>query len=339
MASTTVVTGGQGFFGAWIVKQLLADGEKVVVFDVKEDNNIFAQVLSDAEIASVQRVYGDVGDTETVKQVVLAAKPTAIIHLAGLQIPTCKANPVLGAKVNVIGTINIFEAAKALGEQTGQAPVVVYASSAAILGPRSDYDPAHLPLPDDYPHKPTTIYGIFKQCNEGTGRIYHADHKIRSVGLRPYTCYGVGREFGLTSAPTKALKAAILGRDYHIPFAGLTGFSYVEDIAKIFIGCARAQFDGALVFNIRGDVITVEEFIKIANEAVPETRGRITCAGNELAIMADVDESKLKQLIHTVQPPLFPGEAITTPIGEAVARMAAVYRALHAQGKLNDKDL
>ena len=57
--TTTVVTGGQGFFGAWIVKKLLQDGENVVVFDMKEDNNIFSQVLSDAEIAAVKRVYGE----------------------------------------------------------------------------------------------------------------------------------------------------------------------------------------------------------------------------------------------------------------------------------------
>lgn len=116
---------------------------------------------------------------------------------------------------------------------------------------------------------------MFKQCNEGCARIYSQDYKIPSVGLRPYTCYGVGREFGLTSAPTKAIKAAILGRDFAIPFAGLTGFSYVEDIARIFIGCSRASFEGALVFNIRGDVISVEEFVAI---------GKLCAANNTLCI-------------------------------------------------------
>ncbi len=140
---------------------------------------------------------------------------------------------------------------------------MVYASSAAVLGPRSDYKQEDLPLPDNFPHSPRTLYGIYKQANEGTGRIYHQDYKIKSVGLRPYTCFGVGREFGATSAPTKAIKAAILGRTYEIPFSGLTGFSFIEDIARIFIGCTRAVFDGAPVFNIRGDAITIDEFIKI----------------------------------------------------------------------------
>lgn len=57
---------------------------------------------------------GNIADTEYTKKVITEAKPTAIIHLAGLQIPTCRANPILGAQVNVIGTLNVFEAAKAV---------------------------------------------------------------------------------------------------------------------------------------------------------------------------------------------------------------------------------
>ncbi len=141
--------------------------------------------------------------------------------------------------------------------------MVVYASSAAIFGARSDYPEKDLPLPDEYFHHPHTLYGVYKLCNEGCARIYAHDYKVRSIGLRPYTCFGVGREFGMTSAPTKAIKAALLGRDYVIPFSGVTGFSYVEDIARMFVGSTRAQFDGSHVFNIRGDVITVEEFVAI----------------------------------------------------------------------------
>ena len=152
---------------------------------------------------------------------------------------------------------------KALGEKTGTVPVVVYASSAAVFGPRDVYPVDALPLSDSYPHTPHTMYGVFKLCGEGCARIYAQDYHIRSIGLRPYTCFGVGREFGLTSAPTKAIKAALLGRDYVVPFAGLTGFSYVEDIARMFVGCTRAVFEGAHVFNIRGDVTTVEKLIEI----------------------------------------------------------------------------
>lgn len=117
-------------------------------------------------------------------------------------------------------------------------------------------------MPDDTYHKPRTIYGVFKLCDEGCARIYAQDHGIPSVGLRPFTCYGVGREIGLTSGPTKAIKSAVLGRPYDIAFSGNTGFSYVGDIARTFIGCTRAPCDGAVVFNIRGEVTSIDSFIK-----------------------------------------------------------------------------
>ena len=56
----------------------------------------------------------------------------------------------------------------------------MYASSAAVLGPKEDYP--NPPVPDDYYHKPATIYGVYKLCNEGSARIYWQDHKIPSVG-------------------------------------------------------------------------------------------------------------------------------------------------------------
>lgn len=141
------------------------------------------------------------------------------------------------------------------------APRVVYASSAAILGPPSAYDQS--PVPDDFYHKPGTIYGVFKLCNEGCARLYWQEHQIASVGLRPLTCFGVGREVGLTSSPTKAIKAAVLQRKYNVTCSGVTGFSYIEDIARIFVGCMRASVEGAPAFNIRGTVCSIEDFIEI----------------------------------------------------------------------------
>lgn len=62
-------------------------------------------------------------------------RPSFVIHLAGLQIPTCRANPVLGASVNVVGTVVVFQAAVACG-----AKAVIYASSAAACGNIADYE-------------------------------------------------------------------------------------------------------------------------------------------------------------------------------------------------------
>jgi nucleoside-diphosphate-sugar epimerase len=136
---------------------------------------------------------------------------THIIHLAALQVPFCKAKPSLGAAVNVVGTVNVFEAAKRAGLKQ-----VVYASSVAVYGISEEYPDA--PLAHDAPHKPRTLYGVYKHANEGSARISYQDDGISSIGLRPYIVYGPGRDQGMTSGPTKAILAAVLGQPYHIGF-------------------------------------------------------------------------------------------------------------------------
>jgi nucleoside-diphosphate-sugar epimerase len=83
--------------------------------------------------------------------------------------------------------------------------------------------------------EPTTHYGVFKRANEGNARVYFLDHGISSVGLRPLTVYGVNRDTGLTSDPTKAMKSAILGRPFHIRFGGATDFQYVADTQRLLL--------------------------------------------------------------------------------------------------------
>ena len=87
-----LVTGCQGFVGAYVLKQLLEMGHRVVGCDVSPSDGILEQVLTPAQFTSVasSRVFGDIADPVFVRQTVAAADPTHIIHLAGLQIPTCR---------------------------------------------------------------------------------------------------------------------------------------------------------------------------------------------------------------------------------------------------------
>ena len=173
-------------------------------------------------------VPGDVTDLPSLKAALCEHQDiTHVVHLAGLQVPMCRANPILGAKVNVLGTLAVFEAVR---ESQGQVQRLVYASSAAVFGPPEAYPPG--PLADDVPLKPTTHYGYFKCCNEGNARIYFQDHGLSSIGLRPWTVYGVGRDFGMTSEPTKAIKSLALGRPYHISYGGWQDLQFVDDVAE-----------------------------------------------------------------------------------------------------------
>jgi len=340
MVSSTLarvtVTGGQGFLGAYVIKDLLAKGAKVEVLDLKEAPGILEQVLSPDEMKAFSSRAIDIADTTKVKEAILQFKPTAIIHLAGVQIPTVRANPAVGVAVNVLGTVNVFEAVKALAAEQGAAPIpVTYASSGAVLGPSSDYaGGAPLPAERDY-HRPRTMYGVFKLCNEGTARIYWQDHEIPSVGLRPLTIFGVGREIGLTSGPTKAVKAAVLGRRFVIEVDGLTGFHHVADVAALFVDTVvgASRMKAAHVCGIKGHVVTYQEFLREAARVLPEVGklASIKPGAPEVPIHGDVDEAPLHMLTGR--------DKLHMTLSEAVSEMVAHFRDLQAKGKLRASDL
>mmetsp|Transcript_30953 Transcript_30953/g.90205 ORF Transcript_30953/g.90205 Transcript_30953/m.90205 type:complete len:357 (+) Transcript_30953:68-1138(+) len=333
-----LVTGGQGFLGAYALRWLLRRGSSVALLDKTENLGILQQVLEAEEIGKVTRLYGDIADADVVTEHILTFKPSAVIHLAAVQIPTVAGNPILGANINVVGTVNVFQAVKKLAEQERAETIpVVYASSAAVLGPSSDYAAGGpLPAERDY-HRPRTLYGVFKLCNEGTARIFWQDHHIPSVGLRPLTVFGVGREVGLTSGPTKAVKAAVLGRRYQVEVTGTTAFTYVDDTARLFVDAAQAvaapDRRGAHVCGIKGHLVSYEDFLAEAALSVPEVSQLVSIrpGAPEVPIHGDVDEAPLQLLLGR--------RDLHRPLAEAIADMAAMFKKLHQRGALHDKDL
>src|SRR5439155_16378602 len=127
-----------------------------------------------------------------------------------------------------------------------------------------------------------THYGAFKQCTEANARVFALDHGVSSVGLRPWAVYGVGRDVGITSGPTKAIKAVVAGRPYTIRFSGGVDLQYVNDTARIFLKCAEANLAGARVYTLRGTVVRMEEFIRALEREIPAARGLIRAEGAQL---------------------------------------------------------
>src|SRR5712692_6743107 len=201
-----LVTGAFGCIGSWVVKRLLAAGERPVVYDLGDDPWRMRMIVGPERLNDVAMIRGDSADRDAVVRVVGEHDITRIIHLAAWQVPLCRQDPSRGALVNVVGTANVFEAAKAHRERVSR---VVYFSSAAVFGPPHLYGPG--PVTDDAPPRPATHYGVYKVANEETARIYWEEHRIPSMGFRPLSVYGPGRDFGLTADPTLAMKAAVLG--------------------------------------------------------------------------------------------------------------------------------
>lgn len=312
------LTGGMGCIGAWVIRNLVQSRVPLTVFDLSTDRHRLELIMSAEEIAQAAYVTGDITDTAAVAQAVTESGATHLIHLAALQVPFCKANPPLGAAVNVVGTVNIFEAAKKAG--IGQ---VVYASSVAVYGRKEEYSDSL--LPHDAPLHPHTHYGVYKQANEGTARIYWQDDGISSIGLRPYTLYGPGRDQGMTSTPTQAMLAAAQGQPYHISYGGYNGFQYADDIAKILIQAARTPFAGADVFNIRGSVAHMSELVAAIEAAEPTAKGQITHEEAPLVFPDGQDDQPLRDLL---------GDLPHTPLADGVAQTIAHFKAALADGRL-----
>ena len=253
MAERFFVTGADGCLGAWTVRRLLDEGAEVVVFDIG-DNDRRHRLVSDGRPLGFQRVTGDITSQAAVLDAMAGAD--RVIHLAALQVPFCRADPSGGAAVNVVGTVNVFEAALA-----HRIEPVVYASSIAVYGAADDY-PGPVLAPGAA-LKPTTLYGAYKVANEQTAAVYAADHGLASVGLRPHTVYGPGRDQGLTSQPTVAISHAVRSEPYRVDYGGVLDFQYAPDVASLFIAASRAKLPSpaAPVLNLRGHVRPVSDFV------------------------------------------------------------------------------
>src|SRR5436305_14546079 len=104
-----LITGGYGCIGSWMVKFLLERGDQVWIYDLKQDLRRIRLIVDKGALEKVQYLQGDVTDLPALRQTVERHCITHIVHLAGLQVPVCRADPLLGAKVNVLGTLAILE--------------------------------------------------------------------------------------------------------------------------------------------------------------------------------------------------------------------------------------
>ncbi len=320
-----LLTGGFGCIGSWIVRNLLQQGDQVWIYDLKADLHRLQLLLDEHQLLQISFLQGDVTDLERLKSVLQEHAITHAIHLAGLQVPVCRADPLLGARVNVLGTLAVFEAVRHLKDQIQR---LVYASSAAVYGPPSSY--ATGPQNDDAPLHPSTHYGVFKCCNEGNARIYFQDHGLSSVGLRPWTVYGVGRDFGMTSEPTKAIKSLALGRHYTISYGGAQDMQLVDDVAKIFIRCLERPYTGSRSFNLRGGIVTMPEFMQALIAVDPNAAKLIQHGTRQLDIAYDLDDSGLEAAF---------GPLPRTSLVDGVRKTYEHFLRLATLGRLDTADL
>ncbi|MGO9960711.1 MAG: NAD-dependent epimerase/dehydratase family protein [Solirubrobacteraceae bacterium] len=322
-----LITGAYGCIGAWVIRQLVSEAAHVVALDVSPDPHRLRLLMSAEQLAAVPVSPTDITDLEQLEAAIDEHEITNVIHLAALQVPFCRADPSLGARVNVVGTVNVLEAVARRRER--MAPLV-YASSIAAYEEIESNGDHNGRQPSADGGVPGTLYGVYKRANEAAAVVYRRDRGQASVGLRPHTVYGPGRDQGVTSSPTQAMLAAASGAPFHIPYGGRFQFQYAPDVANAFITASRSAADGASVHNLAGPSVHMTEVIAAIEAAVPEARGTISYDDTFLPFPDQVDSSSLSGLI---------GPASYTPVHHGVADTIAHFRRLIAEGLVaNERD-
>jgi UDP-glucuronate 4-epimerase len=312
-AERFLVTGAAGCIGAWVVKTLVDEGADVVGLDLDTEPRRLREIMG-GEISGATMVAGDVTSKESVGAALDAHGITHVIHLAGLQIPFCRADPIRGAMVNVVGTVTMLECMRERLDRI-QAPLV-FASSAAIWALA---DAAAVAVDENALSRPPSHYGVYKQANEGNARIYWEEGSVPSIGVRPYTVYGPARDQGVTAAPTHAMRAAALGEEYRIPYGGRTFFNYTRDLAETLIQASRAAFRGAGVFNVPGVAADIAEIVAEIVAVEPSAAGRITFDPQPLALPEALAVGGLEAAI---------GPVPVRPLADGVRATVEHYRSL-----------
>lgn len=272
-----IITGAGGCIGSWIISILYKSNIPCVGFDLSTSKDRLKLILGDnAKEVNWEQV--DITDFDIFKKKIMKYDPSAIIHLAGLQVPFCASNPSLGARVNVEGTINFFEISKEINLKR-----ISYASSVAALG-----------MPPGGKWK-ETLYGAYKLTNENTAYIYYSDWKIPSIGIRPNIVYGITRDQGISSINTAAIHASACGKSFEIPYSGKYSWLYAGEVASAFIYSVMNTFDKPYVFNLNGPCETIEKGISILKSL--NHSSKVTCNGPKFPFPPDLCDKPIRDIL------------------------------------------
>jgi nucleoside-diphosphate-sugar epimerase len=264
---TYLVTGGTGFIGSRVVRDLVREGEQVVAMDWYPERNVLRRLLDQEEIESkVKIIQGDVTDYANLTRIIKQHNVEKIVHTAALLLHDVNANPLLAVKVNCEGTVAVFEAAKLLGVKK-----VVWISSGSIFGPPENYAQEY--IPNNALHNPQNLYGGTKSLDEQFAAYYADTYGMDIEAIRLVLVYGAWQTHGRTAAIIQQMVInPALGKPGKVPAAGdnVLGWTYVEDASRAIILACKAEKTKTRSFSVRGNIHSVKEIADYVKELVPE---------------------------------------------------------------------
>jgi nucleoside-diphosphate-sugar epimerase len=254
---TILVTGGYGCIGAETSKWLLRNSDaSVVICSRKVSDERTQRVFYDVDRERLTALQADVADQKLLQEILCQHRITRVVHLAALQTPDCNAHRHVGLQINVAGTLNVIEAMKASGLPIER---FVFASSIAVYGPRASYPAGRVPMLAE--PNPVNVYGVWKLAGEHMSKLFCQETGVPTLSIRPGVLYGPGRDAGLTSSPTTAMKQLALGRAYEIPFRSRQDYLFAPDVGGAIGTAALEPFAGYGVFTLPSLSLATDEIV------------------------------------------------------------------------------
>jgi UDP-glucose 4-epimerase len=241
----TLVTGGAGFIGSTLVDRLLAEGHSVDVIDNLSSGSLsnLASARSDPD-HQVTFQQLDVRSPDVV-EVIARRRPEVVFHLAAqADVRVSVARPVFDAEVNILGSLQVIEGARAAG-----ATKVVFASSGGTI--YGDPDPSQLPVKESHPQQPLSPYGVAKKVVGDYLYAYRELHNLEFTALALANVYGPRQDPHGEAGVVAIYAGRLLAGEPCTVFgdgAQTRDFVYVDDVVDAFARAATRG--GGLVINI-----------------------------------------------------------------------------------------
>jgi nucleoside-diphosphate-sugar epimerase len=264
---TYLVTGGTGFIGSRVTRDLVHNGEQVIVYDWVPDKTALQRLISDDEIdKQVKIIHGDVTDFAHFSGVIKQFNVQKIVHCAALLLHDVNANPLQAVNVNCVGTVAVFELARLFNIKK-----VVWISSGSVFGPPESYSQEF--IPNDAPHYPQNLYGATKSLDEQFASYYADRYNLDITGIRLVLVYGAWQTHGRTAAIIQQMVCnPALGKPGKVPAAGdnILGWTYVDDAARAIILACNSEKTKTRSYSVRGNIHSVKEIADYVKELIPE---------------------------------------------------------------------
>ncbi|MBZ5666841.1 MAG: NAD(P)-dependent oxidoreductase [Acidobacteriia bacterium] len=258
-----LVTGGAGFIGSYVVCELIKAGHNVAAYDRQITHNSLDHVLSGPQSSNLTLVAGDVTDATKLGEILRQHRVDAIAHLASPLSAQTEDNPDLAIRNMIQAQHVILEVARAANLKK-----VVWASSVAVYGRPQQYPT--LPVSNDAPHYPMSLYGACKSFNEYLSSHYTDKYGLDTLGLRFPAVYGVGRMRGAAMFLDLIEKPA-LGLPCRLPMAdAVYDWLYVVDAAAVVVQALCASKTATRNFNVGCELASLRQAVATIREWLPD---------------------------------------------------------------------